>query len=48
MNESLIEVKHLTFKRGDRIIYNDLNLRIPKGKITAIMGPYGSGKTTLL
>ena len=48
MNESLIEVKHLTFKRGDRIIYKDLNLKVPKGKITAIMGPSGIGKTTLL
>ena len=26
MNESLIEVKHLTFKRGDRIIYNQVIL----------------------
>ena len=48
MNSALIEVKHLTFKRGDRTIFNDLNLRIEKGKITAIMGPSGIGKTTLL
>ena len=48
MSENLIEVKNLTFKRGSRTIYQDLNLRFPKGKITAIMGPSGIGKTTLL
>ncbi|WP_373766172.1 phospholipid ABC transporter ATP-binding protein MlaF [Glaesserella sp.] len=45
---NLVEVKNLTFKRGDRIIYDNLNLRVQKGKITAIMGPSGIGKTTLL
>lgn len=48
MQDILIEVKNLTFKRGERTIYNNLNLKIEKGKITAIMGPSGIGKTTLL
>ncbi|WGE32084.1 MULTISPECIES: phospholipid ABC transporter ATP-binding protein MlaF [Actinobacillus] len=47
-NEYLVEVKNLTFKRGERVIYDNLNLRVQKGKITAIMGPSGIGKTTLL
>lgn len=48
MTSSFIEVKELTFKRGERIIYDRLNLRVQQGKITAIMGPSGIGKTTLL
>ena len=48
MNKNLIEVKNLTFKRGERVIYDDLNLKVQQGKITAIMGPSGIGKTTLL
>ena len=47
-NAPLVEIKHLSFSRGDRIIYDDINLAIPQGKITAIMGPSGIGKTTLL
>lgn len=46
--KALVEVKNLTFKRGERTIYDNLNLRVEKGKITAIMGPSGIGKTTLL
>lgn len=48
MSKPLIEVKNLTFKRGSRLIYDNLNLHIAQGKITAIMGPSGIGKTTLL
>lgn len=44
----LVEVKDLTFKRGERTIYDSLNLNVQAGKITAIMGPSGIGKTTLL
>lgn len=47
-NETLVEVKNLTFKRGERVIYDNLNLQVKKGQITAIMGPSGIGKTTLL
>jgi phospholipid/cholesterol/gamma-HCH transport system ATP-binding protein len=46
--ENLIEIENLTFKRGERVIYNDISLSIPVGKVTAIMGPSGIGKTTLL
>lgn len=46
--KNLVEVKKLTFKRGERVIYDNLNLQVQKGKITAIMGPSGIGKTTLL
>lgn len=46
--KNLVEVKNLTFKRGERVIYDNLNLQVQKGKITVIMGPSGIGKTTLL
>ncbi|MCI2284962.1 phospholipid ABC transporter ATP-binding protein MlaF [Colwellia sp. MSW7] len=47
-NTSIVEINNLTFKRGERVIYNDISLSIPQGKVTAIMGPSGIGKTTLL
>lgn len=46
--QPLIEIKNVTFMRGERKIFNDISLSIPKGKVTAIMGPSGTGKTTLL
>ncbi|MBR9727629.1 ATP-binding cassette domain-containing protein [Shewanella intestini] len=49
INQSpLVEINHLGFNRGSRVIYEDISLTIPRGKITAIMGPSGIGKTTLL
>lgn len=45
---NLVEIENLTFKRGERLIFDNLSLSIPKGKVTAIMGPSGIGKTTLL
>lgn len=43
-----VEIRNMSFYRGERAIFKDISLRIPKGKITAIMGPSGTGKTTLL
>ncbi|REL34420.1 phospholipid ABC transporter ATP-binding protein MlaF [Thalassotalea euphylliae] len=48
MPETLVEIKNVTFKREERTIYDNISLSIPKGKVTAIMGPSGIGKTTLL
>ncbi|REL25649.1 ATP-binding cassette domain-containing protein [Thalassotalea euphylliae] len=48
MPETLVEIKNVTFKRDERTIYDNISLSIPKGKVTAIMGPSGIGKTTLL
>jgi phospholipid/cholesterol/gamma-HCH transport system ATP-binding protein len=48
MIENLVDIQNLTFKRDERVIYDDISLSIPKGKVTAIMGPSGIGKTTLL
>ncbi|MDB5928790.1 MAG: transporter related protein [Polaromonas sp.] len=47
-NDSLIELRHLTFGYGERRILDDISLSIPKGKVTALLGASGGGKTTIL
>lgn len=44
----MVEVSDLHFARGSKAIFTGLDMVIPRGKITAIMGPSGIGKTTLL
>ena len=46
--DDIINIQNVSFYRGDRAIFKNLNCVISAGKITAIMGPSGSGKTTLL
>lgn len=46
--ESIIDIRGLSFSRGARQIFRHVDMDIPRGKITAIMGPSGTGKTTLL
>lgn len=43
-----IELRDVVFTRGNRRIFDGVSLDIPRGRITAIMGPSGTGKTTLL
>ncbi|HCG5489833.1 phospholipid ABC transporter ATP-binding protein MlaF [Vibrio parahaemolyticus] len=47
-NNDLVTVNNLTFSRGNRTIFDGIDLHVPEGKVTAIMGPSGIGKTTLL
>lgn len=46
--DNLVTVERLSFSRPDHLIFDDISLTIPRGKVTAIMGPSGTGKTTLL
>lgn len=45
---NLVDVRGVSFARGDRPVFDNISLTVPKGKVTAIMGPSGIGKTTLL
>lgn len=47
-SDILVDIRDLHFSRGDRVIFDGVDVQIPRGGITAIMGPSGTGKTTLL
>ena len=50
-NNKSLDIRHLSYKYpgyDNDYVLNDINLNIPEGKVTAIVGMSGSGKTTLL
>jgi len=47
-DSTLVRVRGLTTVLNGKTIFDQLELDIPRGKVTAIMGPSGTGKTTLL
>lgn len=46
LNSPLLEIKNLQVSINENQILKNLNLKIQKGEIHAIMGPNGSGKST--
>lgn len=46
--DHLVTIQNLSFSRGPHVIFDNISIDIPRGKIVAVMGPSGTGKTTLL
>lgn len=46
--ENILDIKNLELGYGKNILGENINLQIPKGKITSIIGKSGSGKSSLL
>jgi phospholipid/cholesterol/gamma-HCH transport system ATP-binding protein len=48
MPETLVDVDSVTFSYGRRPVLEGISMKVPRGKVVAIMGGSGCGKTTLL
>jgi sulfate-transporting ATPase len=47
LGDNVIDIVHVSKAFDDRVLFDDLNLSIPKNAVVGIIGPNGVGKTTL-
>jgi ATP-binding cassette ChvD family protein len=47
LGNDVVIAEHLKKAFGDKLLFDDLNFRLPPGGIVGIIGPNGAGKTTL-
>ncbi len=47
LGDVVVEADHVRKQYGDKLLYEDMNFKLPRGGIVGIIGPNGAGKTTL-
>jgi ATP-binding cassette ChvD family protein len=47
LGNEVIEAVHVKKSFGDKVLYDDLNFKLPPAGIVGIIGPNGAGKTTI-
>jgi energy-dependent translational throttle protein EttA len=47
LGQNVIEAVHVAKAFGDKLLYDDLNFKLPPAGIVGVIGPNGAGKTTI-
>ncbi|MBT8127725.1 MAG: energy-dependent translational throttle protein EttA [Gammaproteobacteria bacterium] len=47
LGDKVVEADQVRKQYGDKLLYEDMNFKLPRGGIVGVIGPNGAGKTTL-